>query len=298
VIRDLETRLAAVLSARLPAPFANRVVAAPADGPPGPQPRVVVGVRHAERLAPDLGNVRDEVVPGAAAPRRVLRLACTIGAAVQPAANQGRAQQVAGVDALLYALDAPDLRSAAALAGPADPGFLLDGLELVGATFDPVPGAEAFGVTLLARGLFWPVGVPGQTGPRIVRVQVREGLAPVSLTLPPEGLVAGGPGGAIVVGVDGWGTLDLREGQPPAAGAFGAVALRVDTPDGAAGKGTLDGGAVGDDPRVRIVNLTGGMVTVTYTPPAEPVVDELVVALAHGGSAGAELARVPLVVEA
>jgi hypothetical protein len=296
VIRDLETRLAAVLAGRLPAPFANRVVAAPADGPPGPQPRVVVGVRSVERLAPDLGNVRSEVVPGAAAPRRVVRLSCVLGAVVQPANNQGRAQQLAGVDALLYALEAPELRSGAALAGPADPGFLLDGLEVVGAAvpFDAaVP--DPFGVTLRASGLFWPPGTPGVSGPRIVHVRLREGLAPVSVTLPPDGLRAGGPAGPVVVGVAGWGTVDVAAGGA-AASAFGAIALRVETPDGAAGKGTLTGGTAGDDPRVRIVNLLAGMATVTYDPPDEPVVDELVVALAHGNAAGAELARVPLVV--
>ena len=194
MITDLESRLATVLGARLPAPFTGRVTASPA-GSPGQEPRIVVATRAADPMQTTLHSQRREVVPGDPAPRRVLRLACELELAVQPAANAGRAQQLQGVDALIHTLDDPEFP--AALSGPADPGFLLDTFALGGTQLPAEPAAVT--VSVRAAGLFWPVGAPGEMGPQVDTVTLRDASLPVELILPAQPIRA--TGSAAVIGV-------------------------------------------------------------------------------------------------
>jgi hypothetical protein len=299
VIAELEARLAEVLGSRLPEPFTGRVEAAPGAGQADEEPTVLVAVRRAEPVEDDLGSRRDEVVPGSDEPRRVVRLRCDLLVEVRPAQNHGRAQQLEGVDALLYELEAPDLRSGAALRvadEDHDPGFLLSRLEVVEALAPPEPGAAGAGpvaVALAADGLFWPVGVPGQAGVAIAEVRLREGTLPLAVELS-GALLAGGEPVTVTLRFGSFGTQALRADQPPATLPFGALALALAGAGGRPGAGTLSGGTDGAD-GVRLAEVTGGTATVTYAPPAEPAGDQLVVTVDDGeGGLGAELARVPL----
>ncbi len=293
MISEFEQRLADVLGARLPAPFGGRVRVAPGDVPPA-QPAVLLGVVHAEHPADDVGGVRPQLTPGAPQPRRVVRLRCTVGLEVRAASGQGRRQQVLGVDAALFALDASDVLRGAALAGGApDPGFVIHELRVLDASAPLAPGApadERVGLSLVAEGIFWPVGAPGQAGERIGEVRVRGVNLPIDVLLA-EPPVAGGAPVAVTVRVGAAGTLRLRDGQAPAALPFGDVAVALRGPGGQAGAGGLLGGDAGAE-GARIVELDEGVATLQYQPPAAPATDELVVALEDGeGALGVELGR-------
>lgn len=297
MIRDLEVRVATVLGATLPAPFAGRVDPAPAAGTPGAQPRIVVGAHRVERLSPDFGSLRHEVVPGVQAPRRVVRLACELLLVVEAGNASGREQQLAGVDALVYALDDPALL--AALAAGGDPGFLLDAIDLVDAhvPLDPTDAdAVPVGVSVRAVGVFWPVGAAGQDGPVVRFVRIREASLPVGVVLPDVPLVPGGPSAVIGLRVGATGTL-VVDAAGVTTTPVGRVTARVLAPDGKPGKGTLAGGDTGTEAGARLVELTAGVAEVTYTPPAEAATDLLVVTLEDGeGGAGIELSRTELTV--
>src|SRR5215472_19314570 len=109
MISDFESRLAEVLGSRMPAPFGGRASVAP-PAAQSADPQVVVGVRQVVVAEPDIGSRRLEVVPASAEPRRILRLDCTVGIQVVPGKDKGRSQQLLGVDAALYTVDAPDFR--------------------------------------------------------------------------------------------------------------------------------------------------------------------------------------------
>ena len=294
MIRDLELRLAEVLGERLPAPFGGHVEAAPVTGTPGGSPRVVVGAVLAEREPGPLGGDGPRVVPGDALPRRVLRARVQVDVRVEAADAAGREQQLAGLDALAYAVDDPGFRAALDPAPGTDPGFLLDSLDVVAAAFPFAPEPVGAAVTLSALGSFWPVGTVGATGPSIVEVRVRAGLAPVEVVFPADPFLAGGPPGVLTLRTGAVGSLALSPAGPGTE-PFGRLALRLARPGGKPGAGLLTGGAPGATPDIRLVDLTGGSATVTYTPPAEPGRDLLVVALDDAaGGASAELDRVPL----
>jgi hypothetical protein len=293
VLSEFELRLAEVLGSRLPAPFAGRVSVAPGAGPAN-QPAVILGVQHAEPLEPDMGSRRPEMVPGSADLRRVVRLACTVGLEVRPAANQGRAQGMQGLDALLYTLDAPDLRDGTALAGAADPGFLIQSLRLRAHQSPFLAGDETPArLTLAAEGWFWPVGQAGETGIAIGEVRIRGVRLPLEVLLatPP---VAGGPAVELSLRLAPAGSLRLTgpAGAPPGPPLpFGSLALALFGPGMRPAAGSLEGVAPGAG-GVGLVTLAGDTATLSYVPPAEPATDELVVALEDGaGGLGIELGR-------
>jgi hypothetical protein len=300
LISEFEQRLAEVLGGRLPNPFGGRVRVAPGDVPAA-QPAVLLGVVRAEHPADDVGGMPVRITPGAAQPRRVVRLRCTVGLEVRAATGQGRRQQVRGIDATLFALDAPDVRTGAALAGgAADPGFVIDELRVLDASAPLAPGAPPagpVGLSLAAEGIFWPVGAAGQAGERIGEVRVRGANLPIDVLLA-EPPVAGGAAVAVTVRVGASGTLRLRDGQAPAVLPFGDLALALRGPGGQAGAGGLLGGNAGAD-GARVVELDGGEAALEYDPPAAPATDELVVALEDGeGGLGVELGRLRLAVRA
>jgi hypothetical protein len=299
VISEFEARLADVLGARLPAPFGGRVRVAP-ELPEGTGPAVLVSASEVEVIDPDFSSARrPERVPGAEDPRRVLRARCAVRVEVLPGSGEGRAQQVEGLDAALYGLDAPDVRDGSALAADgSDPGFLIQHARVTWATAPAEPkaeDAERVAVTMLAEGWFWPVGVAGETGREIGEVRLRQGVLPLDVLPASPRPVAGGPGVELTVRLRGTGTLRLRgEPGPGPALPFGELALALAGPGGRPGAGTLEGGAAGAD-GVRLVPLGDGEASVTYVPPAEPGLDELVVALDDGaGGQGIELGRMPL----
>jgi hypothetical protein len=180
MIADLELRLAGVIGAALPAPFTGRVSVSP--GPlSGADPAVVLGTTSFTVLAPDFGSdVRPEHAPPVADPRRVVRASCALAVEVRQGDGQGRPQQIAGLDALLYLLDSPEFRTGTALVDGADHGFLLDSLQVLDGRTEvdhAVPDQPPVALTLAAVGWFWPPGTPGASGPAITDVRIH-GLAP------------------------------------------------------------------------------------------------------------------------
>lgn len=293
MISDFEQRLVDVLGGRLPAPFAGHAHVAP--GPAGDaDPAVVVRVESAMPLESGLGGEARQVVPGAADPRRVVRMACVVEIAVAPESGQGRAQQMQGVDAVLYLLDAPDFRNGAALAGGApDPGFLIRSMHMKDVRTPPVmlPGGtsdERGLVRFDAEGWFWPTGTAGEAGIEIESVRIRGALAPVTLMpAAPRGIAGGDP-------IDL--TLRVREMAKPEGGdpdTFSALVLRLVNSSGGPGAGSLAGAVDG----ILVVDVVAGEASFSYEPPDDPARLELVVALDDGdGGAGLELERFPITV--
>lgn len=281
MIAEFEQRLADVLGTRLQAPFGGAVLVTPGSGA---LPQVVVGVRDVQLLDEQFG-VRPEVVPGATDARRVLRLTCSVELDVKATP---RADQRAGVDDLLYSLDAPEIRGGSALktTPPGDPGFLIDSLLIVSG----VVNESAAQVLLTARGWFWPAGTPGQSGTRIGEVRLRGVALPVELVPAAPAPVAGGAAVPLTV------TIRASQLRIPVATElpFGRLAVRLLAAGNRPGAGTLSGGTAGSDGST-LVTLTDGVASFTYVPPPAPALDELVVALEDNqGGQGIELGRFPL----
>jgi hypothetical protein len=288
MLTELESRLADVLGSRLPAPFTGRVRRRGADAPAGNGPVVRVGVDAIEPLDPDFGAVRAERVPGSNDARRVLRLGVTLKVSVEPAGGAGRLQELQAIDAIAYELQDPQMRTGARLTQPGDPGFLLDSLRVEASDF-----SAAAELRVRAQGLFWPVGVVGETGREIERLLVREFRLPVRLQVGGN-LIAGGPEVPLQVQLGATGTMQLTAAGAELA-SFGAVALRLVDDAGDAGAGTLSGGDGGPQGS-RIVAVTGGSASLGYLPPAQPAADQLVVSAFSNDRVGIELARFELTV--
>lgn len=298
MIADLEARLADVIGARMPAPFAGHAAVAPGPAP-GANPALVVGTTSFDLVDPDFGNLgRPEHAPPATDPRRVVRLRCRLAVEVRGATTQSRTDQLQGLDQLLYLLDGTDFRGGAALVDGTDQGFALDDLRVVDGRAEPdpaVPAAPAMALGLEATGWFWPVGVVGATGPEILEIRLRELDLPLIATVPP--IAAGGAPVIVALAFGETGTLRIRRrGSTPLPPIpFGSLALWLVGKGGQAGAGTLSGGTPGTD-GTTLVAVTDGRASITYIPPATPATDTLVIAVATAaGGDGVELTRIPLV---
>ena len=295
MLTELESRLADVLGAALPAPFGGRVRRRGAAPPHGAGPVVRLGVEAYSPLEPDLSSARPETGAGAPSLRRVVRLRVRLGVDVTTDPPGDRLGLLAGTDALLFALQAPEVRSGRALLAPGDQGFRLDSLELLDV------GDDDPAVLLEAVGWFWPVGVAGQDGRAIVRALVREVRLPVRLTLGGP-LVAGGAGVACDLVLGATGTADVTAGATTSA-PFGELALHLLDAGGGPGAGSLDTPASPAGTQV-VASVdardAGAGTTFTYVPPATAVREQLVVLARAGEGAdartGMELARFDLVV--
>lgn len=305
MIAAFEQRLADVLGARLSAPFGGRVRLPPGEEAPE-DPQILVGVERVEPVDPDFGSIRPEIAPGSADLRRVMRLDCTVILEVHPGAGGGRAQQMQGLDAALYALDAADFRDGSALRSAGDPGFLIQSLRITGASapLDPTaPNAPPVGLTLRAEGWFWPAGISGEEGVEIGEVRVRGATLPLLLSHVRSGqvspaapeLIAGGAAVDFILRFGATGTLaSTGAEEPPGTLPFGNLALLLVGPGGGPGAGTLSGGTPGAE-GVHLVAVTEGAATFRYTPSAEAATDTLVVTLDSGaGEPGIELGRFTL----
>lgn|GEM_PF-428825 len=295
---EFERQLADVLGTRLPPPFQGHV-----SVPPRPDDSdelaILVGVRQATRAEPDLGSHRPEVVPDVTAARRIVRLSCVVGFEILPGTGDGRDELLEALDALIYELDAPDLRSGEALLGDGDPGFVIHELSTLDVTapLDPAAAdAEPVGLSARATGWFWPVGTVGESGIQIGEIRLRGALLPIHLVPATPEIVAAGPAVNLTIQVRGVGQMSLDGSGTTANLPFGNLALRLSGPGGRPGAGSLSGGTEGNG-GVRLVPLTNGSATISYTPPATTAIDTLVVALDDGeGGASVEAGRLTLTV--
>ena len=297
MIAEFENRLATVLRGRLPAPLAGRVTVAPATTP-GPAAQVVLGAVSAQALEPDLGSRRIEAAPGAAGRRRVMRLACDLALEVRAGGGGERVAQMTGLDALLYELEAPDLRDGSALAAAGDPGFLVQELRVVGADspLASVAGGPALGARARVEGWFWPVGAVAGAGVEIASVRVRGGVLPIEVSPADPRPVAGGAAIELTIRVRPVGALLLGAAAPRPQLRL-AVAC-VEAGGNAPGAGALSGGTDGTG-GARVLTFADGAALVSYTPPATAAHDELLVAFDDGeGGPSVELGRVRLEVRA
>lgn len=296
MISEFETRLADALGTRIAAPFAGRVDVAP-GADPGQGLRLAVGVVDAQVIDPDLGSRRGEVVPGDAAPRRAMRLRCTVAVEARMKTID-RTLQMRSLDAALYALDEADFRNGKVLADGTDRGFIIHELQPASLAVPLVPDAENAGpvaIRLTATGLFWPIGVKGQTGTKIGEIRFRGGVLPLDVVPVEPLLVAGGPPVELTIRFDTAGMIIKKESITKLL-PFGTLAVTLVGDGKKPGKGTLTGGDAGTVPEIRLIAVTNDAATVTYTPPAEPVFEELVVAFDDGEKGiGIELGRVLLI---
>jgi hypothetical protein len=295
MITEFERRLADVLGTRLPAPFSGRVNVPPA-ALPGDGPVILAAVTHTRASGGNFARHRPEIVPGAHDPRRVLRLACDISIQIRAGNGQGRPQQMLGLEALLYELDAPEFRTGQALANgaPADPGFLIQSLQIRESFSAITPSAdELVTLQLTSEGWFWPVGVAGETGVVIGEIRLRGVVVPLTVVASRAQLTAGGPLLELTLRVSGGtsGTFALP-GNP--ALPFGSLAVKLQGPGARPARGTLVGGVEG----LLLAPLTDDEAVVQYQPPDEAATDELVISLDNGeGGAGVEIARYTLTVK-
>ena len=291
MINDFEQRLAFVLGSRLTGSLAGKVFVPPAPAE-GADPSLVVGVSALRPLEPAFLARKPEVVPGSPDPRRILRLECDVNIEARPGLNLERDSQVRALDAALFELGADDFQSGAALTDATDRGFFIQQMHFLGGALplDPTaPDATPVSITFLAQGFFWPVGQVGQTGTAIERIELRGVAMDVDVEIPAAQMVAGGPLVNAKLRVRMPGSTDIRDaGASPAP--FGSLALTLFP-----GKGTLGGGAAGTSGKIRIVSLESETATFTYIPPAQAVVEDLVVAFDdHEGGLAGEIGRIPL----
>jgi len=295
VIAEFEARLADALGTHIGAPFAGLVDVAPGQDP-GNGVRLAVGVVDAQVIDPDLGSRRGEVVPGDSAPRRALRLRCTVALEARMKTSD-RTLQLRALDAALYALDEADFRNGRRLADGTDRGFVIHEMQPASLAVPLAPDAENAGpaaLRLTATGLFWPVGVKGEAGRVIDEIRFRGAVLPLAVLPAEPVLVAGGAAVELTIrfGTAGMIVRDAGVSKLP----FGTLAVTLAGAGAKPGKGTLSGGEDGSAPEIRLIPVTGDAATVTYTPPAEAAAEELVVALDDGEKGlGIELGRVPLV---
>lgn len=281
MLSDFETRLADVMGSRLAAPLAGAV-----DVSPGRDAsRLILGVTSVQRLDDDLLSLRPELVPGDVAPRRVLKLRCTVELDAKLPNGGSRADQMQAIDGALYLLDDGSMRNGSALlpGDNSDPGFLIRSMTVSG-------GIPPQSISVEADGFFWPAGTPGQSGPAIQQALIRSALQPLLLDPQPAALIAGGLATDFTISFGTSGTTTLAADGIQNS-AYGSLGISVVDAGGRPGQGTLTGGAAGPG-GTRIYAVTNGSAAFSYTPPAQAATEFLVVTLDDSaGGPGIELGR-------
>ena len=284
MLSDFETRLADVMGSRLAAPLAGAV-----DVNPGRDvSRIVLGITSVQRLDDDMLSLRPERVPGDVAPRRVLKLRCTVELDAKLPNGGSRLDQMQAVEGALYLFEDTSMRDGSALlpGDNSDPGFLIRSMTVSGS----IPPQS---ITIDADGFFWPKGTVGESGQAIQSARIRSALKPLLLDPRPAALVAGGPATDFTITFGASGTTTVAADGIQSS-AYGSLVVSVVDAGGRPGQGTLAGG--GDGPGgARLCVVSDGSAALRYTPPAQAATEFMVVKLDdNAGGPGIELGRFPL----
>ena len=284
MLSDFETRLADVMGSRLAAPLTGAV-----DVNPGRDvSRIVLGITSVQRLDDDMLSLRPERVPGDVAPRRVLKLRCTVELDAKLPNGGSRLDQMQAVERALYLLEDTSMRDGSALlpGDNSDPGFLIRSMTVSGS----IPPQS---ITVDADGFFWPKGTVGESGQAIQSARIRSALMPLLLDPQPAALVAGGSATDFTITFGASGTTTVAADGIQNS-AYGSLVVSVVDAGGRPGQGTLAGGADGPGGS-RMCVVSDGSAALRYTPPAQAASEFLVVKLDdNAGGPGIELGRFPL----
>jgi len=272
------------MGSRLAAPLAGAV-----DVNPGRDvSRIVLGITSVQRLDDDMLSLRPERVPGDVAPRRVLKLRCTVELDAKLPNGGSRLDQMQAVEGALYLFEDTSMRDGSALlpGDNSDPGFLIRSMTVSGS----IPPQS---ITIDADGFFWPKGTVGESGQAIQSARIRSALMPLLLDPQPAALVAGGPATDFTITFGASGTTTVAADGIQSS-AYGSLVVSVVDAGGRPGQGTLAGG--GDGPGgARLCVVSDGSAALRYTPPAQAATEFMVVKLDdNAGGPGIELGRFPL----
>ena len=296
MLSEFEQQFQTTLRTRLPADIRNQVqVSTGANSQKG----ILVSVRSAQPVSDEFGTIRPEIAPGINLPRRVVRLRCLMDCSFVPVNNsQSRAVLMNWLDHVIYALDNTDVRTGEAFVGvEVDPGFLIQSMSIE--TLDTpfaihATDPDRLQLSLTADGWFWPVGEAGQAGIEIGEIRLRGAIYPVLLTPANPVLVANGPTIDLTITFEARGASRITASGLGSTG-FGNVAVRLEKEDGTVGAGTLTGGTPGDN-GIRLLAVTEDHIELSYTPPAVPGKDILLLSMDDNvSSIGIDMARFALI---
>lgn len=283
MVSDFELHLATVLGAQLPAPFGGTVaVAGSGDAAHATEPRIYVGVYQTRGLPRDLGANRTVQVPGVNDRINVLSLRVYININVVPAQSADRVQQLQGIERINYLLDSEAFQTGNALVDADDQGFQIHSLSVVEsvATVANAPEQDRpAGLSVVAEGIFWPIGISGETGIDIDEIRLR-GL-PIDVRLEPAAPQLSTGGAAITLTLMINPTVSHRMGGDGTPLTFDRITVDLQQPGGQAGAGSLAGGTAGAG-NARHLMITDGVATTDYTPPGTATKDLLRVGFDDG----------------
>lgn len=298
MITEFEARLATVLGSRLPPPLSGTVsVSGNNDSATGSQTRIFLGVFKTEFLPQGFGGNRNRQVPGAEGLRRVMPLRCYININVVLGAALGRDRLVVAIEQLHYLLDTEDFQTGRALLTSGDQGFLISQMLIANGAIRVTNAPDAgrpVGVTLVAEGIFWPVGVPGETGSPIEEIRLRGITLSIRLNPSKPEFQAGGSVQTLSIQITATSALRIGKKGPPLT--FNRIAVDLQQPDGQPGAGLLSGGTAGSG-TLRHFDVIDSVAEVNYSPPATPSQDILLVGFDDGADGlGQVMARFPIIV--
>ncbi|PCK07956.1 MAG: hypothetical protein COA42_11765 [Alteromonadaceae bacterium] len=283
MISDFETRLATLLGTQLPLPFTGTVArAADNDTAHGSEPRIYLGAYKIDAEPKGFGGNRSVEAPGVSDRIRVLSATVYVNINVLPANNEDRRQQLQGIEQLRYLLDDESFQTGAALIDTGDQGFRIDRMGVLDSVIDVsnAPNSDRPpGITLVAEGVFWPIGVSGETGVVIDEMRIRGVLVDLQLGSPLPAISAGGSAINIEVRVPKLSAHRL--GGDGSSLDFNRIAIDLIQAGGQAGTGSLAGGSAGTG-SVRLIDIVSDTAAFSYTPPAEPITEFLQVGYEDG----------------
>jgi hypothetical protein len=283
MVSDFEAHLATVLGAQLPAPFSGTVsVAGDSDSAHGNQPRIFVGVYKTQAVPRDFGASRSVQVPGVSDRIHVLSLKVFVNINVVPAQSADRVQQLQGIEQISYLLDSEAFQTGAALAAAGDQGFQIHSLSVdegVATVANAPEQDRPAGLSLVAEGIFWPIGISGETGIDIDEIRLRGLNMDIRLEPAAPQLTAGGAATTLFLMIDS--TASHRLGGDHTPLTFDQITVDLLQPDGQPGAGSLSGGTAGAA-NARHLPITDGVATAVYTPPGTAARDLLRVGFDDG----------------